>query len=392
MRVPSRVAVLAAALSIVAAACSSTSASPSPTPQPTPAPTVAPTATATPTAAPTAAPTPTPAPTPTAAATPTSKPIVLPAPRLVHGQYILYETSITLPGNNFQPQLWLIKPDGTGAKKIADGIQSGPLSPARYNLDGVWARSAAVIHSTAYPNACTPAMSDIPFYGGAAIPKLNMTNKDAGFLWSPNGAQIAYWHFTGADEICEQNGLDMTRDLMVMNANGSSKKVVRANIPWLWTPTAWLPNGTGIVAKTDASMWVWVSLSGVTNSFGITADQLVVSPNWQSVAYLKNGHVWVRPFLNGFSKDLGAATDFAWRPDSAALAICGGQLAVVNVTTAATQNVFAFATSKPSWSPDGKQIVFKKTSGGGLYVATVATSSIATLPGTSLAFDVSWQP
>ena len=51
-----------------------------------------------------------------------------------------------------------------------------------------------------------------------------------------------------------------------------------------------------------AEATVTLSLSGDTNSFGITADQFAVSPNWQSVAYLKNGHVWVRPFFNGFPR------------------------------------------------------------------------------------------
>jgi len=76
-----------------------------------------------------------------------------------------------------------------------------------------------------------------------------MTIKDWLFTWSPTDGKIAYWHFSGADQVCEQNSIDNIHDLAWMNAAGGTQTIVKANVTYRLS--AWLPNGSGLVAVND---------------------------------------------------------------------------------------------------------------------------------------------
>jgi hypothetical protein len=397
-----RVAVLMAALSIAAAACSSAATgSPAPPSAPPAATGSASAAPATPTAAPTAdltsepkGPTPTPAPpTPTPAPVPTPTPAPTPVPTLppvVHGQYLLYMTSIADTPESYIPQAWLVKPDGTGARKIAQGFSLGPYSPPPVDLDAVWSHDGSLIHITRWPS-CAAHISNLPVGATTEIPVVTMTNRDWLFRWSPTGGKIAYWHYSGADHVCEQNSIDNIHDLAWMNASGGTKTIVKANVTYQLS--AWLPDGSGLVAVNDFNAWYRVNLSnGSAVSLGVTASRLDVSPDGTKVAFLSGGKLYVRAFAGGVSKNLGSATDFAWRPDSAALAVSGGTLRKVNATTGLGAVVFAFATKSPTWSPDGSKLAFIKSSGGGVFVVPANGGPVMTIPGTIRATQVSWQP
>jgi Tol biopolymer transport system component len=347
--------------------------------------------TAVPAATPTLAPTLAPTATPTLAPTPVPTPVPTPAPTMIHGQYLLYRTWISLPEESGQPQIWVVKPNGTGAQKIADGIIQGPLSPPRFNVEARWSHNGSVIHVTKYPNGCVPRLSDVPITGGPEVAKATMTNHDQYFAWSPNEAQIAYWHFSMGDLICAHNSVDDTHDLMRMNANGTAQTTVRASVNY--TLTDWLPDGSAVLVYDDSYAWSRVNMAtGTAVPLGIIADRMKVSPDGTRVAYRTGGHVKVRAIAGGAVKDLGTADYFEWRPDSAALALCSGQLKVVNATTGVVSVLYNFATSNPTWSPDGTRIAFLKTSGGGIYVIPAGGGAVTAIPGTSKADWLQWEP
>jgi hypothetical protein len=409
MRHSVRIATFVAAFGLVAAACTSGGSSPS-NPPATPA-SAAPTQTDSPSATqastlgPTTAPTATPAPSlPPATAAPTGsgihlssflpihpsfviKPSFLP---LFHGQYLLYDTDKSLPGDVSQPQEWVVKPDGSGARLVAEGIAVGPLSPPRFNLDAVWSHNGLILHLARYQDACTPHLSDVPASGGTETPKVTMTNHDGYFLWSPDDTRIAYRHYH-EDTICEQNGLSMINDLIVMNADGSGKHIIRTNIPY--QVTAWLPDGSGFVAHNDAGAWFKVNgIDGSTTPLGVTAGRLEVSPDGSKIAYQNGAHLYARNFSGGPVRDMGVHQDFAWAPTGPVLAICtSSQLSSQSANSGVGLILYSGGCTSPSWSPDGKTIAFHKSTGWIAVVSSTggAATNVAT---TSKAIEVDWQP
>jgi len=283
-----------------------------------------------------------------------------------------------------------VKPDGTGARKIAEGFSVGPYSPPPVNLDAIWSHDGSLIHITRWPS-CAAHISNLPFYSSAEIPVVTMTNKDWLFRWSPTDGKIAYWHYSGADQVCEQNSIDNLHDLALMTASGTFQTIVKAHVNYRLS--AWLPDGSGVVAVNDYNAWYRVSvLDGSAVSLIITATKLEVSPNGLKVAFLNGGILYVRNLVGGANKSLGAATDFAWRPSGDALAVSSGTLKVVNATTAAATTIFNFATKSPTWSPNGLKLAFIKSSGGGVYVIPASGGAVTPIPATSKATRVYWQP
>jgi dipeptidyl aminopeptidase/acylaminoacyl peptidase len=311
-------------------------------------------------------------------------------PVFIHGAYLLYETSVSFPDNSAQPQAWVVKPDGTASQMIAEGLRAGPLSPPRYNLDSVWAQTGSRIHLM---KDCDSKLSDVAVGTWSTVAGPAMTDKDAGFIWSKDDKRVAYWHFTGQDVICEQNGFTMARDLIVMSTDGTSKTILVHGFGDSWSATAWTPDGTRLLVRNSSGNWLTInSTTGAMAPLGFSGTSAKISPDGTRIAYLSGGHAYARSLGGGIAKDLGAATDFAWRPDGAALALSGTTLKVVNATTATSVTIFNFSTKSPTWSPDGTKIAFIKSAGGGVLVIPAAGGSVTVIPGTSRATFVGWQP
>jgi Tol biopolymer transport system component len=331
--------------------------------------------------------------TPTAHPAATAHPTA--APTLVHGRYLLALNHVSMPDDVSQPQALLLQPDGSGSHVIASGTAVGPLSPPNYNLAAVWARNGAKVHII---KGCDSRLSNVSALGGAEVPTVSMTNKDQGFLWSPDDTKIAYWHFTGVDEICEQNSVDDTVDLMVMNADGSNKRVLIHGLSkGDLTLQGWRPDGQALIAEFGNS-WQTVNVSN-GSAVGIlglpgTATRVEFSPGGTMIGYLNGGHAWVRAVLGALPSDLGAATDFAWKPDSTGMALLGSTLRVVNLgVSTTTTTVYAGAAAKATWSPDGLRIAFLKSyTAGKVFVVAATGGTVTVVPGPAAVTDVQWQP
>jgi hypothetical protein len=404
MRLPRRLAYLAASAVLIAAACSSSATPAVVYVTPTPGQPATPAATAIATQASAPAPTPAPpapaTPVPTAASTATPPPlssihllslgIVSPLPISLQ-DYILYQISVPMAEDSFQPQAWVVKGDGTGNKLIIKGDQVGPLSPPRYNLDTVWALDGYPIHVM---RTCTPKLSDIAVGGSwVATGKAQMTNKDWGFLWSPNDGQVAYLHFNASDTICEHNGMEMTRDLMVMKPDGTGKKVLVHNFEEDATPTAWTPDGAYLLNRNATGNWQLINAStGAISPLGFHGTKAKLSRDGSRVAWLDAGTLHVRPTGGGTTKNFANAEDFAWSPNGNSLAIATTtKLGVISSNTGVGQWIYNFKVTHPSWSPDGKSVVCLR-SGVGIFIVPISGAAAKAVPNTSKAYTVSWQP
>jgi hypothetical protein len=320
-----------------------------------------------------------------------------PAPTLVHGRYLLVIDRGADSAQTYKRTAMLIRPDGSDSRVLSSGTPTGLYQPYD-DLWAVWSHNATTIHLI---RGCSPKLYDASVLGGSAVLKATMTDKDQGFVWSPNEAKIAYWHYTGVNVWCMQNSVDDTVSLMVMNANGSNKKVLYpgAHMDNGLVLQGWTPDGTKLVVKfstgwktVDASTGAQVGILGAPT----TASKVEFSPDGQKIGYVNAGHAWVRPLLAVFATDLGEATDFAWKPDSSGMAVIGNTLRVSTFFPVATTTVYAGATRKATWSPDGAQLAFLKAGnpwmGGKVYVVAATGGTAVAVPGPSNVNEVYWQP
>ncbi|MEJ7913379.1 MAG: hypothetical protein WKF70_09510, partial [Chitinophagaceae bacterium] len=107
------------------------------------------------------------------------------------------------------------------------------------------------------------------------------------------------------------------------------------------------------------------------------ADDPAVSPNSDSVAFIKGGQVWIAPVnASAPAKILftsrGTSGAIQWSPDGSALAFVSnrGDHSLVGVYGMQTATIKWIAPSfkrdnNPKWSPDGTQLVFIRNAGGG---------------------------
>jgi hypothetical protein len=107
----------------------------------------------------------------------------------------------------FLPDTWWMRPDGSGATKVASAYVGGPVSP-----DG----TTVLIRNDAGISRMAPDGSQMRFLGAGVNP-----------AWSPDGRRIAY-----VDAV--------STSIMVMNADGSGKRLVVGD----GIALAWSSDGT----------------------------------------------------------------------------------------------------------------------------------------------------
>jgi TolB protein len=184
---------------------------------------------------------------------------------------------------------------------------------------------------------------------------------DTNPAWSPDGRKIAFHCDSG---IC------------LVNADGSNRRLLKQGQSY--GDPAWSPNGKRIAFDTDGGIYVMNAAgSGVRRLTGGGSD---ASPSWspdgREIAFGDGNSLYVVSATGGSVKNLhvqtspGAAAS-SWSPDGATIAYeCRGRnlvplgaICLISPSGSYLRQLTSptDADSLPSWSPNGKRIVFERT-------------------------------
>lgn len=403
MRPLGRVVLAAIALPLIVSGCTSSNGSPA-----------APSAT--PSATPSAA-------APSAIQTATASSAIqteAPSPTQAGVPLLLYYKAVS-PGSN--GELWVIGADGTGRRKIADGIEAS------------WSRDGTAVHVVSVDDKCVPTLSDVPVNGGPARPiTASLLPGDSHFTWSPDDSQVAFYHWSKWAGVCGWTGWAFTcddqatacpnrmeQDLMTMPAAGPTPhlRIARLSGP---DPKWWAPDSKSVVVEDDLAGQngpmerVTLATGVITPLLSSTASwsDLTVSPDGSRIAYATGSgspasHLHTAKIDGSADLDLGPAggqvDGLAWSPDSSRLAALIEPLDANGAPT--TQNLVVIRPPDQTapkvyspfddtfivlaWSADGTRIATEKRFGGIVVVGSDG-SGARELSNTDQAESVSWQP
>jgi Tol biopolymer transport system component len=251
------------------------------------------------------------------------------------------------------PQVFTIRPDGTGLRQITHVTRQDPGAE-----NPVWLPDGRTI---AFDAATRSGVSifTVPASGGTATElQLGVGDFNGDPAYSPDGAQISFDQDVG-------DAAPTVHGIFAANADGSDPRRVTTGLPTkkaFDTESQWSPDGRQIAftrVKSGRQAAIFVVNADGTGLKQLTRYKLdAASPDWSpdGKTILFNTY-WDSP--GGRASNL-----FAISPS-------GGHRTALTHDRAS--NGAFVASFRPSWAPDGKQIVFthinfkKKSATAGLY-------------------------
>jgi hypothetical protein len=243
----------------------------------------------------------------------------------------------TFPGNNgllaytLSPHLWVVSPDGTGARAVTSGLPVRAWEPA-------WApdrQQLAFVNTIVANGGIWVVRTD-----GTGARRVTTLSTDSSPTWSPDGRRIAFARQPVGDRFVR---------LLVVNADGSG-------------------------------------LTVLTPSFDIHVADPEWSPDGSRIAFTNGGNVYIVNADGSQPRLLTAARGVTWAPDGTRLAVQSlGAISVINADgTGLRQIASGFRELwETSWSPDGTKIAFVNDPAGPfqeeLYVMNADGSGVTRL-------------
>lgn len=266
------------------------------------------------------------------------------------GTRIAYTSWAASEGALSQCEIWVMKADGTGKKRlitIADvGAEDGGPQP-------VWSPDGTKI-GVEWPGKET-TYTYMMNTDGTGEPK-RFIGWD--LAWAPNGRVAAY--------VTERDG---NFDIHLMTADGSRETRLTDDPLWEYEPT-WSPDGSRIVfyaVSEDAEDTYVMAADGTGRKKIGTGWAPTWSPDGERIAYMRDGEIWVAHADGTGQRKLAQGTLFTWSPkgDQIGFLISPDEpdlhdICVVNGDGSGLTNLTKTAASdtSPAWSPDGGQIAF----------------------------------
>jgi Tol biopolymer transport system component len=182
--------------------------------------------------------------------------------------------------------------------------------------------------------------------------------------WSPDGKQIAF-----------TSSRDGNYEIYVMNADGSGQtRLTKTGLPE--TSPAWSPDGTRIAFVgfvEGRGFQIHVMNADGSNRLNLSGDRggerdPAWSPDGTKIAFTRDGGLYVMNADGGGMMRLTDGGSPAWSPDGARIAFVSPAWPGTGVTTIRVidangtgERVVAVppsSTTGPSWSPDGREVVY----------------------------------
>jgi Tol biopolymer transport system component len=267
------------------------------------------------------------------------------------------------------------------------------------------------------PNTCSDNCNSEIYVmnadGSGQTPLTNDSGQDRDPAWSPDGQRMAF-----------TSRRDGNEEIYVMNADGSGQTRLTNNPETDWYP-AWSPDGQRIafssVRNGDEEIYVMnADGSGQTRLTNerATAIEASWSPDGKRIAFVSEPEypnpdgfcgcaIWVMNSDGSeqtrLTNDAGLEVDPSWSPDGKYIVFSSGLIDNMNIhvmnadgsgeirlTNKAGNEIY------PSWSPDGKYIVFNyydSNSNDEIYVMNADGSGQTPLTNNGAPdFDPTWQP
>jgi WD40 repeat protein len=321
-----------------------------------------------------------------------SEPTAAPVPLLL---YHMPSEQGTVTG-----QIWVVGADGSGRRKIADGVQAS------------WRSDGRVIHVVTWNRDCVPSITDYPVDGGPGEPVVaSLKAGDSAFSWSPDDYQVVFFRQIG-QVYCEgfQFGGDPRAELREMTAGGGNQHQIVASLP-APDPVWWSPDGESVIVDDrpieDTGPLKLVGLfTGGSSPVSPSSQSrfgLKVSPDGSRIAYgggAADPQVYLKVAnLDGSSeRDLGsvgeALMELAWSPDGSQVAALADGVIVIRTATGARTTacpLHAEFYSVLAWSADSTSLATLGAAGE-IVVARADGGGSRSIPGTEGVSFVAWQP
>jgi serine/threonine protein kinase len=207
--------------------------------------------------------------------------------------------------------------------------------------------------------------------------KLTSTGNDKWPSWSPDGRSIAFIRST------ESASSLLTGDLWIMDADGSNERELGVCSDVCKDPE-WSPDGRRLAVARASNVIVWNARTGSTKNIRplLAASGPTWSPDGRMLAgACRSGSeaatlciVSVR--TNSLVDSIAASgSEFAWSPTGDLIAYeRNGHIFVNSIEGSAERQLTSNPqrdNTEPSWSPDGRQIIYSGPLPGDLFVVPV---------------------
>ncbi len=261
----------------------------------------------------------------------------------------------TIPVSN----IWTINSDGSGLTAIT---QLPGTAPGADSVEPQWSQDGTkIVYSSgraldgsanaSVGGAINIWVSNADGSAATALTQLTVYAPCYGSAWSPDGTKIAYFSWRGLDGSNTSSNTNGTRDIWVMNADGSNNHPV-TQVTAVGADSyypRWSPDSTRLAYYSGRA------LDGADNANGQYFTQNIWVVNADG-----SGSVAVTHLTGQFADNQNAW----WSKDGSTLVFySGGNIWTVHADgTALTQLTSGNALNIPdNWSPDGTKILFESS-------------------------------